>query len=787
MFYQAVPLHYFSINIRLITLCYFAVSLLLYFSNTYSYAEPAKSSPDNSVQRKSAQHWLDEAQQLRQQDRNASILTAEKALTSAQQANNILLLAKSNMLLGALYKEKKKYNQSLDYFQQAAEYFKRAEIADQFVIAQIEYIRILIINKEFELALQLLKQLQQTTEQYGQDQLIALTLVTKGDLFYKKKQFKHANEHYIASLKYQHASDKSGLKTRGQTYKMLAQSYKRLKDKQQTAFYYQKALQDFTDLGEKKLIARTLSTLAEAERKLGRNMQALEYSTQSLAMHEQINDPGGYAKALTGAGIIYRHIGLYEKSLEFVYEAHQYYLQQDMIKDVAKTSNQMGLIYSRLKQYELAKSFYQLTVNLPEKKLDSKTLASALRELAIISLSEDDFEYAKENAYKALAIYEKQKSLTKASTVARIIANIYREQGNVDKAIYFYTQSLEYAKRAKSKLYQVKAQVPLAAMLIELDNEKAINLLLESVQLAKSLNDTLQRLYAYRELRKAEKVRDNFAASLFYAEKEIVLTNALQEEKEQQEVARIKAKLHSYKMEMEVIALKENAKLAQLQLAQQNHDIKVAEQSQQISELKLSRNRYANFMLAALLVLCLSAVIYIYRLFKKSRRENRELDYLAARDPLTNCYNRRVLINTLEHDFTALSDEQEYSVILVDIDHFKAVNDNYGHNMGDEVLCGVARLLQSAVRQNDMIARYGGEEFCILLPNTNIDKALQSAENMRQLIENSAFEDVNVTCSFGVSSSRFNAQTSSELIQQADVALYQSKDNGRNRVTQWQP
>lgn len=784
--YQAVFLH-----LSFFKLCciYFIAALPLLISITHCYATESVTHPisKKALQNKSAEEWIKEAEALSKQNKTASFLAAQQALNSALQSNNLTVLGQSNMLLGALSKQKKQYKQSQEYFHKAAEYFKRNNMIDQFVMAEVEYIRILIVTKQFELAEQYLEKLRLEVERYGQDDLIALFHVTKADLFYKKKNFKLAIEQYLASLKYQSVSKKSALKRRGQTYKMLAQSYKRLKDNQQTAHYYRKTLEDFTLLGEKKLIARTLNTLAEAERKIGHNMKALEFSIQSLAIHREINDPEGYAKALTGSGIIHRHIGNYEKSLELIHEAHQYYVQMGMVKDIAKTSNQMGLVYSRLEQYDLAKSFYELTIKLPEKKLDAKTLSSALRELAIIALSENDYSYAMENAYKALSIYEREHSFIKASTVARIIGNIYKEQRYNEEAINYYSKSLNYAKRANSMLSQIKVQIQLAAMLIETENDKAINLLLEAAQLATKSNQTTLRLQAYSELRKAEKVRENFAASLFYAEKEIVLTNALQKEKEEQELSHIKAKLHSYKMEMEVIALKESAKLAQLQLAQQNHEIKVAEQSKQISELKLSRNKYANFMLAALLILCLIAVGYIYHLFKKSRRENDKLDYLAARDPLTNCYNRRLLMKTLDNDFSELSGEQEYSLILVDIDHFKAVNDQYGHNIGDQVLCDVVQILQSSVRQTDMVARYGGEEFCILLPNTSIKKALQIASHIQHCINDSHIEDIKVTCSFGVTSTQFNAQSPNELIAQADIALYQSKENGRNRVTRYLP
>ena len=178
-------------------------------------------------------------------------------------------------------------------------------------------------------------------------------------------------------------------------------------------------------------------------------------------------------------------------------------------------------------------------------------------------------------------------------------------------------------------------------------------------------------------------------------------------------------------------------------------------------------------------------MIFISRRFVVSRKRNKELDYLANRDPLTNCYNRRVLFDLLNRDFANLDLLDEYSLIMSDIDNFKEVNTEHGHSVGDAVLRGVANTLQNGVRKSDIVVRYGGEEFCTILPTSNVEKAMSIAEDIRQNIEDSRFEGVAVTCSFGVTSIKFDAKKPRDLIDQADLALYQSKNTGRNQVTLW--
>lgn len=168
--------------------------------------------------------------------------------------------------------------------------------------------------------------------------------------------------------------------------------------------------------------------------------------------------------------------------------------------------------------------------------------------------------------------------------------------------------------------------------------------------------------------------------------------------------------------------------------------------------------------------------------------KNRELKHLASRDPLTDCYNRRSLFDYLTASFgKTLAANTEYACIMVDIDHFKKVNDSYGHGIGDEVIKMVANTLREMIREGDILARFGGEEFCIILPGAPITQANAIASRCREKIAAQMCQGISITSSFGVSSIRLGAKTPNELIHQADEALYYSKEHGRNRVSNWQP
>ena len=163
--------------------------------------------------------------------------------------------------------------------------------------------------------------------------------------------------------------------------------------------------------------------------------------------------------------------------------------------------------------------------------------------------------------------------------------------------------------------------------------------------------------------------------------------------------------------------------------------------------------------------------------------EQKRLKNLANTDPLTKLLNRRRFDELVSIEYgIALEDGSPLSIIFLDIDHFKNVNDNYGHSSGDEVLQEIAKIVKHGVRDTDIVARWGGEEFTIILPLTTKDKAYDIAEKIRKRVESHMFLAVfNVTASFGVSQLECD-ENIEKLLKRADDALFLAKESGRNRT-----
>lgn len=170
--------------------------------------------------------------------------------------------------------------------------------------------------------------------------------------------------------------------------------------------------------------------------------------------------------------------------------------------------------------------------------------------------------------------------------------------------------------------------------------------------------------------------------------------------------------------------------------------------------------------------------------------KNEELQRLATRDPLTGCLNRRAFHERLDPLFARSRDHgQALSCLMIDIDHFKAVNDKHGHAIGDRVIQEVAKKVIDSARTADLVCRYGGEEFCVVVAGLGVAETRMFAERVRQRIERECgpavreVSDMHITVSVGVHTLGAGAANTAQLIDLADQALYRAKRSGRNRVS----
>ncbi len=179
-----------------------------------------------------------------------------------------------------------------------------------------------------------------------------------------------------------------------------------------------------------------------------------------------------------------------------------------------------------------------------------------------------------------------------------------------------------------------------------------------------------------------------------------------------------------------------------------------------------------------------SSMLRIRRLARDLEEANRRLEALAGVDPLTQLPNRRILKERLEQEFSrVVRYRRPLACLILDVDHFKRVNDDHGHLVGDEVLTRVGSTIASTIRKSDLAGRYGGEEFLVVAPETTSTGAATLGERLKQAIGSAPAGPLpQVTVSIGVATTDPTTQSAEGLLRSADRALYAAKEAGRNRV-----
>jgi diguanylate cyclase (GGDEF)-like protein len=205
--------------------------------------------------------------------------------------------------------------------------------------------------------------------------------------------------------------------------------------------------------------------------------------------------------------------------------------------------------------------------------------------------------------------------------------------------------------------------------------------------------------------------------------------------------------------------------------------------SEVIQALRLGANDYINKPLDFPILLARM------RALLEAKRARDELQRMSITDPLTGVANRRRVLAAGQGEVDRCRRyNMPVSVMMLDIDHFKAVNDTYGHDVGDMVLKASVQFAQGVLRKSDLLGRLGGEEFCVILTNTSLSQALTAAEKVRHAFEeavvDTGMKTVKFTASFGVAEVRLGQETFEQALKRADEALYVAKKTGRNRVVQ---
>jgi diguanylate cyclase (GGDEF)-like protein len=213
-----------------------------------------------------------------------------------------------------------------------------------------------------------------------------------------------------------------------------------------------------------------------------------------------------------------------------------------------------------------------------------------------------------------------------------------------------------------------------------------------------------------------------------------------------------------------------------------------------VKDIKKIQDTYTYIFIAfgffSISILLCIGFYFTRRLIRQVAKARQQIETMAITDELTGIFNRRHLLVRFNQEFErAQRLKKDLGCLMIDIDHFKDINDSYGHLVGDRILKETACLIMSSIRTYDITGRYGGEEFLVVLPDTNVEHALNLAERIRRTIAETLHTRAGitikdpVTVSIGMASASAEDSSANDLLLRADNSLYKAKGEGRNRVS----
>jgi len=500
-----------------------------------------------------------------------------------------------------------------------------------------------------------------------------------------------------------------------------------------------------------------------ANRALSNNTQCIKDMLVASRIFEELGHQKGQMRALNLLGVNYFYFGKYEQS--FAYFNKGLAIARDIGDQFieAVTLNNIGEIHRQLEQYGEALVYYEEALAISESLHNMSNIATILLNMGHIYNRLNQSTKALVNYQESLKYSRELGDKILLGQALNNIGKVYEKLQDDQLALQYYRDSLNLLEECGNKFYSIDVMVSFGKLFINQNQDKGLAYLRQALSLAEELFAENEGAKIHALLSSYYEARQDFAKALHHFQKYSAIDKKVRDEKltENLKLVATEFRVDQMRKETEIFRLKN------IELNNKNEEIAKNAQLLSIANQELTK------------------------LHEQLKEANQRLKHLSIIDEVTGIPNRRCLDDTLKREWTrCLREGKSLSLILVDIDHFKLYNDNYGHLRGDICLRKVARALESVLkRSSDFVGRFGGEEFAAILANTDYDNATKVAEQMRKCIEelkivheqSSTFPYI--TISLGVATIKPTLKASFRgLISAADKKMYQAKSQGRNQV-----
>jgi two-component system cell cycle response regulator len=550
------------------------------------------------------------------------------------------------------------------------------------------------------------------------------------------------------------------------------------------AFYADSARRFAQRIGDKAGEARAISNLGSLAQRMGDPKRAVDDFTQALVLQRAVGNDGEIANSLNNLGFVYStDLADYGKSLGHHLEALS--IRERIVdrQGIALSLNNIGIVYERLREYGQALSYFDRALKLRRELGNKPRVSSTLSNIGDVYLERGDYALA-------LSYHQQALDIRLPSNDRSAIASSHRNIGMVRLAI----NDLAGAERELREALRISAlvgdrglaaQVKLSMAAYERARGQpvpAVAYATEALAIADSMSSREMVRQATAELATAQEAQGSLAAALRGFKRSKLVSDSIYSAETTRRIASLEQRFSDER---------------------RMHTIDSLRRMQ--AELELQASQRATQRDGATGIAILVAVVgfFLYR-----RRVERALlaESLSVTDALTGLRNRRYVQQTIEMDIAAsvrrcrsaavrgaIVDDADLIFLMLDIDHFKAVNDAHGHSVGDQLLVQIGTVLRTTCRDSDVVVRWGGEEFLIVARFTDRHQGAVTAERLRFAVEKHTMllpkeQAIRVTCSIGYAAfplDPFNPEASSweEVVAMADQAAYVAKRDGRNRCT----
>ncbi len=530
-------------------------------------------------------------------------------------------------------------------------------------------------------------------------------------------------------------------------------------DPKKTAHYATQAL-EFSNLHNNKFNkAKALRLLGQAEMYQGLNQKAFSHLNQAINSANASESFHLISVTNRAMGVFYELLIDHDNAMKYYIEALKFAKSSDKKEDLAMVFNNLGNVLNSQNDYANAAKYFEQSIEINTELNDFEMKMNAYVGLSVSFLKSGKILKAQNLLEKVIS----NQSLTSDFTFSEAsvnLAHVYKSLKAFSSAKSLYKFVINDEKGSAYPPAVAAAYLGLAEVFIQTNQIKeAIDIYQKGIIEVKDKISVESEMALYENLAKLELSQGHFEAAATIQSEYIERRNQIQPLIQEGIVQKLENQLQ---MERDYIMLQD--------------ELLISERESRHSSL---------YLFAVIVVSLISLVLFLVLMLRKqviARLEatNKTLKKASETDHLTGIGNRRFL----EHKINAFKGKDiQMAFLLIDIDHFKNINDSFGHDVGDEILVAISDTIKRLCRKNDLFARIGGEEFVILSMNSSEESACLFAERVRGCIEGMArsFEST-VTASIGVALGNMKKANYDELYKQADIALYLAKDQGRNKV-----